>query len=503
MSVGVGLLGGMTTPAAPVSAPTPEAEKGVAAAPDTTLPPTDQSSPSVYAATMDTLGVMIDTVVETERAKWWMAAVQAAQIDHSRRMAELVCHPVTSDGMRGWSPAETARRTIISELACALRVPEITAEKLIVESKTLVNDLPRTWAGLLDAKYSYRHVQVIIEGSWALPDELRVEFETAALPYAETLTASRFKVKARKIRERLDKASIAKRHEAAKNDRHVELDPAEDGMAWLNLYVEAPIAVAMYQKATEVARSLQGPNEPRTLAQLRADVLATMLLGGGIGGTSTLPPHDTSKDESGGVINGDCYRGDGSDDPGDSGSDIDTGGATETTAGAVSGVCDPFAHIRPRVALMVPVLSLLGLSDEPATLEGIGPIDIATARKLTASAPSITRILTHPETGTILSVGRKKYRVPKALKRWLEMRDQTCSKPGCGAPAYLCDLDHIEEWQHGGESSVQNLAHLCKKHHAEKHHTAWQTEMTDTGTLWTSPTGRKYLSPHGMDISTG
>jgi hypothetical protein len=439
---------------------------------------------------MDMLGAMIDTVVETERAKWWMAAVQAAQIDHSRRMAELVCHPVTSDGMRAWSPAETARRTIISELACAMRIPEITAEKLIVESKTLVNDLPRTWAGLLDGKFSYRHAQVIIEGSWALPEPLRNEFETTCLPYAETLTAARFKVKARKIRERLDQASMAKRHEAARNDRHVELDPADDGMAWLNLYVEAPVAVAMYQKATEVARSLQGPNEPRTLAQLRADVLATMLLGGGVDGAS--PQASRNGDDSGE-----------SGDSNDSGSDIAVGGTTESTGGTAGGACDPFTHIRPRVALMVPVLSLLGLSDEPATLEGIGPIDIATARKLAANAPSITRILTHPETGTILSVGRKKYRVPKALKRWLQMRDQTCSKPGCGAPAYLCDLDHIEEWQHGGESSVQNLVHLCKKHHAEKHHTGWQTEMTPTGIMWTSPTGKKYESPHGMDISTG
>jgi hypothetical protein len=482
MSVAVGLLGGMTTPAVPVSAPASEA---------------GEASTSLYVATMDTLGVMIDTVVETERAKWWMSAIQAAQIDHSRRMAELVCHPVTSDGMKAWSPAETARRTIISELACAMRIPEITAEKLIVESKTLVNDLPRTWAGLLDGKYSYRHAQVIIEGSWALRDDLRVEFETAALPYAETLTASRFKVKARKIRERLDTASIAKRHEAAKNDRHVELNPAEDGMAWLNLYVEAPVAVAMYQKATEVARSLQGPNETRTLAQLRVDVLSTMLLAGGIGGGSNTLRNNESDSET------ESKSTSGSDGGSDGGSDIAEVSTAESTAGIPGSACDPFAHIRPKVAIMVPVLSLLGLSDEPATLEGIGPIDIQTAMRLVGNAPSITRILTHPETGTILSVGRKKYRVPKALKRWLEMRDQTCSKPGCGAPAYLCDLDHIEEWQHGGESSVHNLAHLCKKHHAEKHHTGWKTEMTPTGTMWTSPTGKNYFSPHEIDINTG
>ena len=89
------------------------------------------------------------------------------------------------------------------------------------------------------------------------------------------------------------------------------------------------------------------------------------------------------------------------------------------------------------------------------------------------------------------------------MRRWLAFRDQTCTKPGCGAPAVHCDLDHIVEWQHRGETSVQNLAYLCAKHHAEKHHTGWRTEMTDTGTRWTSPTGKIYDSPHGMDIHSG
>jgi len=164
---------------------------------------------------------------------------------------------------------------------------------------------------------------------------------------------------------------------------------------------------------------------------------------------------------------------------------------------------DPFAHIRPDVALIVPALSLLGRSDEPVVLEGSSPIDQDTAQRLVGNLTSFIRILTHPETGTVLSVGRKRYRVPRAMRRWLAFRDQTCTKPGCGAPAVHCDLDHIVEWQHRGETSARNLAHLCAKHHAEKHHTGWRTEMTETGTMWTSPTGKKYLSPHGMAIQSG
>jgi hypothetical protein len=133
-------------------------------------------------ATMEVLGAMVDTILATERGKSTLAAVQAMQIDQARRMADLACHPVTSQGMKPWSREETARRTIISEIACGLRVPEVTAERLIVESKTLVNVLPRTWAALLDGRFSYRHAQVVISDSWSLTPELVGEFETIVLP---------------------------------------------------------------------------------------------------------------------------------------------------------------------------------------------------------------------------------------------------------------------------------------------------------------------------------
>lgn len=38
-----------------------------------------------------------------------------------------------------------------------------------------------------------------------------------------------------------------------------------------------------------------------------------------------------------------------------------------------------------------------------------------------------------------------------------------------------------------------NLAHLCRRHHILKHHTAWRVRQLSDGVLeWTSPTGRVY-----------
>jgi hypothetical protein len=125
--------------------------------------------------------------------------------------------------------------------------------------------------------------------------------------------------------------------------------------------------------------------------------------------------------------------------------------------------------IVPRVLVTVPVLTLLGHTDEPAELDGYGPIDADTARRLAAHAPSFQRILTHPETGAYLSYGRTRYRVPADLAGYLRVRDGGCRFPGCGRRATGCDLDHSQPWWPDGQTRHDNLAHLCRKHHRLKH----------------------------------
>jgi len=153
------------------------------------------------------------------------------------------------------------------------------------------------------------------------------------------------------------------------------------------------------------------------------------------------------------------------------------------------------------VLVTVPVLTLLGSSEEPANLEGYGPIDAETARWLAARAPSFMRLLTHPETGVVLSLGRTRYAVPRDLRTWLRVRDGTCRFPGCSRAARVCEVDHTDDWQFGGETRHDNLAHLCKSHHHLKHHTGWVVEQRGGGVLeWTSPLGKKYLVDPDIEI---
>jgi Domain of unknown function (DUF222) len=146
-------------------------------------------------------------------------------------------------------------------------------------------------------------------------------------------------------------------------------------------------------------------------------------------------------------------------------------------------------HVGVTVGVMVPVMTLLGRDDRPATLEGYGPIDAATARELAGHAPSFIRILTDPITGTILDVDRSTYRVPADLTRWLQMRDKTCTFSGCGRRARDCDIDHTLAWADGGTTSAGNLSHVCRHHHRLKHNTLWKAEHRPEGITWTSPTG--------------
>ncbi|KAA9132977.1 HNH endonuclease [Microbacterium caowuchunii] len=147
--------------------------------------------------------------------------------------------------------------------------------------------------------------------------------------------------------------------------------------------------------------------------------------------------------------------------------------------------------IRAVVQVTVPVLTLLGRSDLPADLTGTSPIDPATARTLAGNAPGLDRILTHPITGAVLTTDR--YQPTADLKRFLRGRDHRCRFPGCRMPAIRSDIDHTRDYADGGPTEAGNLAHLCRGHHTLKHATPWRVRQLAGGVLeWTSPAGHTY-----------
>jgi len=336
---------------------------------------------------------------------------------------------------------EFAVRAAVSDLAVRMSLSEDTVLNYDRQATVMMSRTPKTWTAFRFGEVSPQNAKVVTQLADSLPDgdrDLYERFDDAVAELAVRLTPPRFRARARVIREKLLGQSLEERTAAERAFRKVVFEPEPDGMAGIYYYGPADEATLIMARIDDGARALsRDSDETRTLDHLRADVFANIMLGG--------------SSEGGGV-----------------------------------GV---------KIGLLVPVMSLLGMDDQPATLEGYGPIDIATAKKLTAKAPSFYRILTHPITGTILDIDKTTLRIPADMRRWLEIRDETCTFPGCGRKARNCEVDHTVDRQYGGITKVTNLAHLCKKHHREKHHTRWQPEHLPDGRIqWTSPTGHQTSS---------
>ncbi len=93
------------------------------------------------------------------------------------------------------------------------------------------------------------------------------------------------------------------------------------------------------------------------------------------------------------------------------------------------------------------------------------------------------------------------YQPSDRLREQVILRDRQCVFPWCTRPARSGDLDHIVPWEQGGETSTDNLAVLCRRHHRLKTHSGWRYERTGPATYtWTSPHGHTFVrDEHGTE----
>jgi len=288
------------------------------------------------------------------------------------------------------------------------------------------------------------------------------------------MVPGRFRMRARAVRERVHSESLAARQVRAATDRRVDITPELDGMAFLGALVPAEKAHAIDGDLEQRARHLLSlPDETRTLAQIRADVFTDLLL-------IECGDEDLSQARGGIVGAGDGVHA----EPDDVARTGDHATASLSTAGKKP-------RTRAVVRITIPALTLLDHGDEPATLDGYGPIPLDAAKELAAGASSWIRVLTHPVTGTIVDVDRRMYKVPADIRRLLHTLHPTCVFPGCSRPADDCDYDHRRRWADGGRTSLSNGQPLDARHHSIKDETLWHSELdAHTGRVtWTSPSG--------------
>ena len=123
--------------------------------------------------------------------------------------------------------------------------------------------------------------------------------------------------------------------------------------------------------------------------------------------------------------------------------------------------------VRPHVAVRIDLDDLA--SSEGAGGMGFGATISAVRARWLACDGRISRVVFGPD-GVPLDVGREARLVSGALRRAVELRDGGCVFTGCDAPTHWSDVHHLVHWIDGGDTSLDNSALLCERHHTKVHH---------------------------------
>jgi hypothetical protein len=135
-----------------------------------------------------------------------------------------------------------------------------------------------------------------------------------------------------------------------------------------------------------------------------------------------------------------------------------------------SGELPILRTVKPHVIVTIPLADLVDPATGPGAAEtGFGATISAARARWLACDGNVSRVVMGPQ-GQPLDHGRTKRVVPPPLRRAVEARDRRCVFAGCQAPSHWCDVHHLLHWLHGGETSLENSALLCERHHTKVHH---------------------------------
>ena len=325
------------------------------------------------------------------------------------------------------------------QVACALRISPDTARARLVEAQQLTARFPATVGLLAEGRVQIMHAKALLEHTATLEDEVASRVEALVLPKLPTQTVGAARKAMARAVLKADPGGAEQRHTRAVEDRRTTVQPHPDGMAWFGALLTAGDAALVDAAVTAHARTLN--EDGRTLPQRCADALVELV--SGIGTT---------------------------------------------------------AAVAPTVVVTVPFDTLIGTAEDPADLQGHGPITPAQARAL-AHRPGSTwrRLITHPATGQVLKTDPTTYRPTAEVTRHVTARDPHCRFPGCTRTSRRCDLDHVIPFNHakpqaGGMTTPDNLIPLCRRHHLTKHRAGWHIGYNSASgnVTWTAPTGHTY-----------
>jgi Domain of unknown function (DUF222) len=383
---------------------------------------------------------------------------------------------------------------IAAEVGAAQGVSHRFASAQMYLAVALRDRLPRLAAVFADGAISARLAAAIVWHTDLIkdPETLRLvdmtlaEDATRYGPLSSKKTAQAIDA----VVDRHDPGALRRARAAARSrDLVIDLAKDESGTAalWGRLYSTdaATLDRRLLQMAHDVCE-----DDPRTLAQRRADALGALAAG-----ATRLPctcdnPECPSRANDGRPASGVVIH-------------------VVAESSALDSQPDPHMSGGVPSRPITPGMTLAeALAPEP---QPDPPSDAAPAALITGGgtvpAPRLAELLRdgarvrpvrHPGTHTAPEAG---YRPSAALEAFVRCRDLTCRFPNCDHPAEFCDVDHTIPYP-AGPTHASNMKCLCRKHHLLKTFwMGWHDKQLPDGTIiWTTPSGHTYTTRPGSRL---
>jgi hypothetical protein len=329
------------------------------------------------------------------------------------------------------------------EAAAALRLAPLAAAIVVQQARARRGRLRRVGASLADGTLLATQANGLVDALGDLDGVVADRVLDTVLPVAGSMTRNTLASLTRRAIAAADPDGAALRHETAKADRAVCLMPQPDGMVDLVARLTAPEGERLFRRIDAIARARLQAGDHLDFA--RADALLSL-----------------------------------GDEP-----------AGQSTRGVP--VAFRRAHGRG-VELRVTMTSAtyLALANDPAMLDGYGPITAQAARELIGADAKLRVAITEADSGRLLHLSTASRLAAGRLAEHVITRDRVCRMVGCNRPAELCDLDHTVRHADGGPTCACNLAPLCGRHHRMKDEGGWQLVPRDGHLVWITPMGRRY-----------
>jgi Domain of unknown function (DUF222) len=376
--------------------------------------------------------------------------------------------------------------------------------RLLGLAKTL-NGMPHTFAAFRSGQLNEWRATLIAKETICLTVEDRAGVDEELAADTGTLDGAGDRAIITAVRAaayRRDPASVAKRASHAVTERNVSLRPAPDTMTYLTALLPVAQGVATYAALARDADTARSAGDERSRGQVMADTLVERVTGtpAGISGVEiqlvmtdrTLLQGDSEPARLAGygtipagwarniALTSPSAAGMPATDPssGSAGSPVADGTAGDG-AGGEGAAGD-------------------GAGGEGAAGDGAGgggaAGDHATVGRRELDV-WIRRLYTAPGSGDLLAMDSKARLFPAGLKRFLQVRDDTCRTPYCDAP--IRHHDHIASWHYGGATSAGNGQGLCEGCNHTKETPGWEAKPVPGPrhtVATTTPTGHTYHS---------